>query len=389
MNKIRPIAIYLPQFHPVPENDEWWGKGFTEWTNVAKAKPLFEGHYQPHLPADLGFYDLRIAEIREEQAKMAREYGIYGFCYYHYWFNGKRIIERPFQEVFESGKPDFPFMLCWANENWTKVWDGSDKEILLEQKYSAEDDRKHIQSLIPYFKDKRYIRVNDKPVISIYRTTSFPDIKSTLKIWREEAAKHDLELYICRFESLKYGKEFLKDGFDASVEFQPVGETYGKYRDEQLKERTGSLNYKIKDYFLKNTVKHLLPGWYKRYSIKYYLKVNAEPIDYNDYVKFASQQKLPDYKMFPGISPMWDNSSRRKNNPLIFYNSTPDTYKKWFITILKKFTPYSKEENFVFINAWNEWAEGNHLEPDQKWGRQYLQATKEAIASVNESSEKK
>src|SRR5262249_10072617 len=158
---------YLPQFHPIPENDAWWGKGFTEWKNVAKAKPLFKGHYQPHLPANLGFYDLRLSEVREAQARLAKEHGIYGFCYYHYWFNGKRILERTFQEVFESGKPDFPFMLCWANENWTRAWDGNDKDILLEQKYSAEDDRKHINALIPYFKDHRYIRIDNKPVVAI------------------------------------------------------------------------------------------------------------------------------------------------------------------------------------------------------------------------------
>ena len=176
---IRPIAIYLPQFHPVPENDLWWGKGFTEWTNVVKAKPLFKDHYQPHLPADLGFYDLRVPEVREAQANLAREYGIFGFCYYHYWFNGKRILEKPFEEVFESGKPDFPFMLCWANENWTRSWDGGNNEILLEQKYCHEDDKKHIQSLIPYFKDKRYIKANGKPVIAIYRSTLLPDVART------------------------------------------------------------------------------------------------------------------------------------------------------------------------------------------------------------------
>ena len=162
--KNRLIALYLPQYHPVPENDAWWGKGFTEWTNVTKASPLYKGHYQPQLPADLGFYDLRVPEVREEQAKLATENGIYGFCYYHYWFNGRRILERPFQEVFESGKPDFPFMLCWANENWTRRWDGLEKEVLLQQNYSDEDDVQHMESLVKYFKAPRYIRVNNKPV---------------------------------------------------------------------------------------------------------------------------------------------------------------------------------------------------------------------------------
>ena len=198
--KIRPIAIYLPQYHPVKENDEWWGKGFTEWTNVVKAKPLYDGHYQPHIPADLGFYDLRLEETRKAQAALAKEYGIHGFCYYHYWFNGKRILERPFQEVFDSGKPDFPFMLCWANENWTRVWDGSENEVLLKQNYNEEDDRAHIRSLIPYFKDKRYIKVDGKPFFIIYKSSDLPDIERTINVWREEAKLEGLELYICRME---------------------------------------------------------------------------------------------------------------------------------------------------------------------------------------------
>src|SRR5215467_8332153 len=176
---VRLIAFYLPQFHPISGNDQWWGKGFTEWRNVVRGRPLFPGHYQPHLPADLGFYDLRVPEIRQAQADLAQEYGIHGFCYYHYWFNGRRLLQRPFEEILASGKPDFPFCLCWANENWTRTWDGGDDQILLAQNYSDEDDLTHIKSLIPAFRDKRYIRVNGKPVLLVYRTTSLPNPSET------------------------------------------------------------------------------------------------------------------------------------------------------------------------------------------------------------------
>jgi lipopolysaccharide biosynthesis protein len=374
--KLRPIAIYLPQFHPITENNEWWGKGFTEWTNVAQARPLFEGHYQPHIPADLGFYDLRLDETRAEQAALATEYGIHGFCYYHYWFNGRRILERPFQEVFESGKPDFPFMLCWANENWTRIWDGGEKNILLEQKYSDDDDREHIRSLIPYFKDPRYIRIDNKPVIAIYRTKLLPDPKRTTDIWRQEASKHNMDLYICRFESGEMiGEKYVTEsGFDAGIDFQPFGANITEFlkqkEEAQNKEKLAKVGYVLKREFLKLTNK-------KKYDRFMQLKWLVR--DYEAYVNFSIKQPMPHYKWFPGITPMWDNTSRRKNGALIFKNSSPMAYFKWLKHIVDNYKPKSKEENLLFINAWNEWAEGNHLEPCQKWGLQYLQKTKQAL----------
>lgn len=216
-NHIRAIAFYLPQFHPVPENDEWWGKGFTEWTNVTKAKPAFRNHYQPHLPSDLGFYDLRLPEIREQQAELARQYGIHGFCYYHYWFNGRRILERPLNEVLSSGNPDFPFCVCWANENWTRVWDGGEKELLLKQEYSLEDDRAHIRSLIDTLSDERYIRIDNKPLFLVYRTGLLPNPKMTSDVWREEAQKAGLaDLYLVRVESHGDYTDPADIGFDAT-----------------------------------------------------------------------------------------------------------------------------------------------------------------------------
>jgi lipopolysaccharide biosynthesis protein len=184
----RVIAFYLPQYHPIPENDLWWGKGFTEWTNVAKARPVFRGHCQPHLPADLGFYDLRVAESRDAQAALAREYGIQGFCYFHYWFNGKRLLERPFDEVLGSGRPDFPFCLCWANESWSRRWLGEERDVLMEQTYSQEDDLAHADWLGRAFADNRYIRIGGRPLFLVYRPAHLPDAKRTVELWRMDPA---------------------------------------------------------------------------------------------------------------------------------------------------------------------------------------------------------
>ena len=222
MKKNRIIAIYLPQFHPIPENDNIWGKGFTEWNNVAKGKKRFIGHYQPRYPADLGYYDLRLPEIREQQATLAKKNNIDGFCYYHYWFNGKRLLNKPLDAVLTSGKPDFPFMLCWANENWTKAWDGKNNDIIVHQDYSLEDDLNHIRFLLNIFEDPRYIRIDNKPVFAIYKSHLFPDIEQTLRVWREEAMKKGIELYICRFEHFDYqGAKYLESGFDAAIQFTP------------------------------------------------------------------------------------------------------------------------------------------------------------------------
>jgi hypothetical protein len=371
--EFRPIAFYLPQFHRVPENDRWWGEGFTEWVNVKKAKPLFIGHHQPHIPAELGYYDLLSPATRVAQAKLAKEHGICGFCYYHYWFNGRRILERPFDEVFETGKPDFPFMLCWANENWTRTWDGRDKDVLLEQNYSEEDDRAHIRHLIKYFKDDRYIKVGGKPVIAIYKSFLLPNSENTISIFREEARKEGMELYICRVENHgHYGEKYMQ-GFDAAIDFQPFGGNFPSFHDHLEKRARKKLARRILNKF------YTMIGQKKkedRWNRNYYQR-----IDYNEFVdysinKFTRQKK---YKLYPGIFPGWDNSPRRGEDSLIFKNANPEAFRNWLENITKQFKPYSPEENFIFINAWNEWGEGNHLEPCEKWGRGYLEAVKDVI----------
>lgn len=218
---MRLIAFYLPQYHPISENDRWWGKGFTEWTNVSKAKPLFRGHYQPHLPADLGFYDLRLDEVREEQAALAREYGIYGFCYYYYWFDGQRLLERPLNEVCRTKRPDFPFCVCWANEPWTRNWDGKHSEILVPQVHSRESDKRFILELLPTLRDERYIRINGRPLLLVYRTELFPNIADTALAWREIACRHGIDLYLCRVESFS-GCDPAQIHFDAACEFPRI-----------------------------------------------------------------------------------------------------------------------------------------------------------------------
>jgi lipopolysaccharide biosynthesis protein len=235
MSGIRAICFYLPQYHPIPENNQWWGKVFTEWTNVAKAKALFPGHYQPRIPADLGFYDLRLPEVREQQAELARANGIFGFCYYHYWFNGHRLLQSSFDAVLSSGKPDFPFCLCWANENWTRAWNGGDRELLMGQNYSHTDDVAHIRSLIPAFMDDRYIRVIGRPLFLVYRPEKMPNPQQTAEIWREEALRAGVgDLYLAKVEG--HAKGIYPDtlGFDATVEFAPDWRKMGVLKNRTI-----------------------------------------------------------------------------------------------------------------------------------------------------------
>ena len=353
--KIRPIAIHLPQFHPTAENDSWWGKGFTEWTNVTKAKPLFEGHYQPHLPADLGFYDLRLEEARIAQAELAKEHGIYGFCFYHYWFNGKRLLQRPLDDMLKTKTPEFPFMLCWANENWTRKWDGKEEEILMKQTYSETDDLNHINFIAEnFFSDKRYITIEGKPFYLIYRPRLFPDVQKTLDLWRNRVLKLGLgELYVGYVQNFNYKAEPRSVGFDCAIEFQP-----------DFTNLPPRLFGSFKDKFLNKT----------RIKTSHFTKNNI--FSYPAYVdKMIAKEKSAD-NIYPGITPSWDNSARRKTNAFIFTDSSPAEYKRWLTSIIDK---YRNKDTFLFINAWNEWAEGNHLEPCQKWGSEYLKITKEIL----------
>jgi lipopolysaccharide biosynthesis protein len=359
--RARALAFYLPQYHPIPENDLWWGKGFTEWTNVVRATPRFPGHYQPHLPADLGFYDLRLPEVREAQAALARQSGIHGFCYFHYWFNEKILLGRPLADVLASGKPDFPFCVCWANENWTRRWDGKESEVLAKQHYSLEDDALHLRWLARVFRDPRYVRIDGKPVFLVYKVNELPDPLATTNVWREEAKRLGLgELYLCRVESAGQSGDPAPLGFDAAVEFCPHNLT--RLIRPLRRQRPWKLLRKLR----------ASPAAYGDSQIR----------EYADAVDAALGLPEAPYKQYRCVVPSWDNAARRKTGAVIFKGATPELYERWLGATLERFRPYSAEENLVFINAWNEWAEGNHLEPDQRHGHAYLTATRRALAAA-------
>ncbi|MBI5629295.1 MAG: glycoside hydrolase family 99-like domain-containing protein [Elusimicrobia bacterium] len=355
---IKAVAFYLPQFHPTPENDRWWGPGFTEWTNVARAVPLFPGHAHPRVPADLGYCDPRLPEVRQAQADLAREHGIHGFCYYHYWFHGKRLLERPFQEVLDSGRPDFPFCLCWANENWTRAWDGQSQECLMEQTYSERDDLEHIRWLARAFRDSRYIRVGGKPLFLVYRAGYLPDPRRTAELWRSECLKQGVgEIYLCSVESnypAKY-KSPLDMGFDGSVEHHPHGAFLGTPQRRGL---FWSFLEKLR----------LSPKAYREHRL----------YDYSGYVARALDRPDPGYCRMPCVMPGWDNSPRRRQGAVILKGASPRIYEAWLAAVVRGLKARGSEA-FVFINAWNEWAEGTCLEPDLRNGRAYLEATKRVL----------
>jgi lipopolysaccharide biosynthesis protein len=354
------IAFYLPQFHPIPENDAWWGKGFTEWSNVARARPSFPGHVQPRLPGELGFYDLRLPETRAAQAELARAYGITAFCYYHYWFRGRRLLERPFNDVLESGEPDFPFLVCWANENWTRRWDGQDRDILMAQSHSEQDDRDHFRTLAPAFADPRYFRLGGRPVFLVYRTDLLPDARRTADIWREEAHRLGIgDIVLGRVENFVAGLVPETIGFDFAVEFAPrshssLRRTYGTGPRALLRRRG-----LIRDGYTTNNV-----------------------FSYDDLVSTMLARPQAAYPQFRCACPSWDNTPRRKANATVFEGSTPEAFEKWMAQLLNTRSTFAGTPAPVFVNAWNEWAEGAHLEPCAVYGRGFLEAVRSALATV-------
>mgnify|MGYP001138365042 CR=1 FL=1 len=359
--KARVLALYLPQFHPIEENDRWWGKGFTEWTNVGKAKRYFPGHYQPRVPADLGYYDLRVPETRKAQADMARRYGVEGFIYWHYWFgNGKRLLERPFNEVLASGEPDFPFALAWANETWKGFAHGlTNRNTLIEQQYPGEEDYiAHFYAVLPAFKDKRYVTVDGKPIFMIYKPHQLPDAKQFIELWQGLAKKNGLPgiYFVAHHQSRKDHaykteqksvEEFLEQGFDA-VNFVRLT-AYLEHR---------STIKKIKNKIWRKVFRYPLICRYDICS-KYF----SNAIDGDDHV-------------IPTIIPAWDHTPRSGREGLVFGHSTPDLFGKHVREVIEQIVNKPDEHKLVILKSWNEWAEGNYMEPDLKWGHEYLKALK-------------
>jgi len=348
------VAFYLPQFHPIPENDEWWGKGFTEWTNVAKAKPLFKGHHQPHLPSDLGFYDLRVPEVREAQAELARTHGVDGFCYWHYWFgNGKQLLELPLNEILRTGKPDFPFCLAWANHSWVGKWHGLKQHMLFEQEYPGKEDHTaHFYRVVNAFRDERYIKINNKPLFLIYSPEEIPGIMSFIDLWKELAVKNGFNgMYFIGISKRK--REHCPEGFEGQTVHQPLH--YISVYEKKLYPR--------------------ISGFIKRHTF------GTIPFVVN-YERLITHYNFTDFHkdtFIPTIIPNWDTTPRLNTRGWVFNKSTPELFKKHFDNTMEFVNKQNNEHKMIFIKSWNEWAEGNYLEPDLEWGRGYLNAVKEIV----------
>ena len=345
------IAFYLPQFHPIPENDRWWGKGFTEWTNVTKAQPLFEGHYQPHLPADFGFYDLRVRDVQHQQIECAKRFGIDAFCFYYYWFGTTRLLERPVEDFLGDPRADINFCLCWANENWTRRWDGSEREILIQQTYSPENDVDFIKDLVRFFRDTRYMRVNHAPLLLVYCPQHIPDPKATTTRWRQYCREVGIgELHLVA--ALVHGNfDFEQFGFDAAVEFPPHN-----IRPLNLSDRVGA--------------REPLQG----------LVANYEEV-----ARAHLERNYANSRIYRSVFPSWDNTARAQRRATIILNSSPDNYERWLEGASERtIRERAVDDRLLFINAWNEWAEGCHLEPDRKNGFGFLEATQRVKAGRSE-----
>ncbi len=352
------LAFYLPQYYPDEHNNKWWGRGVTEWTNIGKTVPQYVGHYQPRCPSELGYYDLRVQENIYRQIELAKIFGIYGFCFYYYWFDGERLLEKPLNNFVNDTSINFPFSICWCNENWTKQWNGFSNTPILLQSETVESYTNFIKSCYKLFKKHNYIRINNKPLLVVYRPDKMPNRKKILDNWRKFVYdKLGIEIYISAVyrESIN----LIDEGFDSVNEFAP------NLAFEKLKtKRTTSI---------------------KKYMCNSFF---GTVYDYKDFVKNKIYFDFKNKKTYRALCPMWDNTPRRKNGAKIFDGATPDLYKQWLKDLIfetrERVANKDLDENLIFINAWNEWAEGAYLEPDLYWKYGYLEATRDAILETRE-----
>jgi lipopolysaccharide biosynthesis protein len=359
LDGLRPIAFYLPQFHPTPYNDEWWGAGFTEWTNVAKARPLYPGQYQPRIPGELGFYDLRLEETRNAQAALAAEYGVHAFCYWHYWFgDGRRVLERPFHEVLTSGSPDFPFCLAWANQSWSGIWHGAPDRVLMEQQYLGEDDdRRHFDLLAPAFHDPRYVRVDGKPLFFVYLPNELPDPRGFVERWQNLATESGLPGLFLVGRS-RYNWVPSDYDFDAAV----ISQINPPFRNRlRLDPRA-----RLRPDWLLSRLALRTPGMPAVYSFPHWSP-------------FVPQLLEEPERSYPMLVPNWDNTPRSGRRGIVYHGSTPELFEAQARSGVDLLRDRPPEHRLLFIQAWNEWAEGNYLEPDARFGRGYLEALRNAL----------
>ena len=377
--KTRVIAFYLPQFHPIPENDKWWGKGFTEWTNVGKAKPLFKGHYQPRVPADLGYYDLRMPEVREAQAEMARAAGIEGFCCWHYWF-GKKLLERPFQEVLLSGKPDFPFCLGWANHSWTnKSWEVGTKKVkeatLMEMIYNKEEYIKHFYEVLPAFKDKRYIQVDGKPLFLVFRPLEIPNPREFIELWQAMAQENGLKgIY---FVGIAYNM-LPQDWTLKNIILKNIADKSALYYKAVLNagyDAVNSRGYHRADYYCRSLKEVLWRSICMR-LFKYTPVSRCEQKNINKYL-YVKEDRWEN--VFPTLLPNWDRTARSGARARVYTGSTPEVFSEQLKSVVDLLSDKEDEHKITFLMSWNEWAEGNYVEPDLKYGHGFLDVLKKIV----------
>ena len=376
--KPRIIGLYLPQYHPIPENDEWWGKGFTEWNNVVKAKPLFRGHYQPHLPADLGFYDLRLPEVREQQAELAREAGLEGFCYYHYWFgNGKQLLQRPFEEVLASGKPDFPFCLCWANHDWTsKTWKkGSNfrrDTMIMKMEYSHEDYIRHFNYLLPAFRDPRYIKVDGKPLFAVWAPRNILDGREFIDLWQKLAQENGLKGIHFVGQTDNTGKAL--SGKKANYYSADMAKDYYKSVLDMGFDAVMSQGYRRAVALAQGRAKMMLKLLSFISFMPTYSKIDYGRLMDNYYVEEDRWENV-----YPTLLPQWDRTPRAGSKTEIVTGTSPEKFQHYTEQAIQIIANKQPEHQILFLKSWNEWGEGNYVEPDQKFGHGWLQAIGNAI----------